>query len=126
VYVRFAPAARFAAAVPLVPLVAEAVPLAVTVKAEAATARAVARGGAPFATTMFKVRESPVLAVVPPPTALAAVMLVAVSVAGLTELTVRLLVAGHWLHWSGFATVPFTETDRVPLVVGLADGITVQ
>ena len=102
------------------PQVALAVPVVLTVSVEAATAFAPARP-VPSATTIVTVTGPPPLAGLG-----AAVMLVMLTEAGLTELTAKLLVVGHWLHWSGFATVPFTETNIVPFVVGLADGVTVQ
>ena len=108
-----------------VPHVAVAVPVVFTVRAEGVTLLAVARGDAAlFATTMLTVMESPVLAAVPPP-ALAAVMLFVVSAAGLTELTVKLLVKGHELHVSPVGAVPFTETDMLPFVTVLF-AVTIQ
>ena len=89
------PAAMFAGAVPLGAQVAEAVPVVPTVKVEAATAFAVARGAAPLATAMLTVMESPDLTIVPPPTVFAAEMLVVLNVAGLTEVTVKLEMDGH-------------------------------
>src|SRR6266481_7245149 len=96
------------------PHVPVAVPVAFTVRVEGATLVAMARGDAALlATTILTVIESPVLTSVPPPT-LVAVMLLVVRAAGLTELTVKLLVKGHWLHESPAGAVPFTETDMLP------------
>ena len=84
----------FAAEVPL----AEHVPVApdaFTVSKEGATVFAVARGAAAFATTIVTVIASPVLAVVPPPTVFAAVMLVTLRDAGFTAVALKLPVAGH-------------------------------
>jgi hypothetical protein len=112
------------AAVPLAEHVPVA-PEAFTVNNEGATEFAVARGAAAFATTIVTVIASPVFAVVPPPTVFAAVMLEILREAGFTAVALKLPVAGHWLQLSGFATVPFTETEIAPLP-GLEGGVTVQ
>src|SRR5438874_1524040 len=114
-----------AAAVVVALAVPVAVPVVFTVRAEPETERALARGAAPFATVRLTVMLSPVFAMVPPPTVLAAVMLLVVRAAGLTELTVKLLVNGHELHESPGGGVPVSDTDMVPLP-GVADGVTVQ
>src|SRR5438094_6416996 len=93
------------------PHVPVAVPVVFTVRVEGATLLTVARGDAALlATTMLTVMESPVLTSVPPPTVLAAVMLLVVRAAGLTELTVSELEKGHELHVSPPAGgVPVSE-----------------
>ncbi len=99
-----------------------------TVRVKGATLLALARGDAALlATTMLTVMESPLLTSVPPGGTgfLAAVMLLMVRAAGLTELTVKLLVNGQLLHVSPVGAVPVTETDMVPLVTMLF-GVTVQ
>ena len=116
----------FADAVPLALHVATAAPVVLTVKAEAATAFAVARGAASLATTIVTVIESPVLTSVPPPTVLAAVMLVTVNDAGLTDVTVKLEVNGHELQLSPAGAVPLSDTETVPLARGVEFGVTVQ
>ena len=120
------PAEMFAEAGVPAPQVPTADAVVFTVRVEGATLLAVARGDAALlATTMLTVIESPVLTSVPPPV-LAAVMLFVVRVAGLTELTVKLLLNGHELHCSPAGGVPVRETDTVPPVTGVAEGVTVQ
>ena len=87
---------------------------------------AVARGATPFAATMVTVIESPVFTTVPPPTVLAAVMVVAVNDAALTDVTEKEPLNGQELHVFPVGGVPVRETDTVPLARAEAEAVTVQ
>src|SRR5262245_34075704 len=99
--------------VPLAAHVPAAVPVVFTINNEAAIVFAVARGAAPLATTIVTVMESAALTKGPPPTVFAAVMLVVVSEAGLTEVAVRELETGQELHESPAGGVPVSDTEIV-------------
>ena len=124
-YVRVPAAAMLPAVVVVALQVPVAVPVVFTVRTDPATVRAVARGADPFDAVRLTVTLSFAFAVVPPPTVLAAVILVAVKSAGLTELTVKLLVNGQLLHVSPVGAVPFTETNILKFVTMLF-AVTVQ